>query len=127
MAVACRPTMPPPIILGLKPISLTARTMPTEVGRIGAHHHDIRIGRLDRAHDRREVGRATADSCGRRRSAGRAALAFSRAPSAALRENSWSAATIATVCGFGFCCIAMSKKPLVKAGFASGPDGIITK
>jgi hypothetical protein len=32
MAVACRPTIPPPIIFGLKPISLTARTMPTESG-----------------------------------------------------------------------------------------------
>jgi hypothetical protein len=30
MAVNCRPTMPPPIIFGVKPISLTARTQPTE-------------------------------------------------------------------------------------------------
>ena len=28
--VACRPTMAPPIIFGLKPISFTALTMPTE-------------------------------------------------------------------------------------------------
>ena len=32
MAVACRPTKPPPIIFGLKPISLIAFTMPTESG-----------------------------------------------------------------------------------------------
>jgi hypothetical protein len=53
--------------------------------------------------------------------------AFSRAPSAALRENSWSAEMIATVCGFGSCAMATSKKPLVKAGLASGPDGIMQK
>jgi hypothetical protein len=52
---------------------------------------------------------------------------FSRAPSAALRENSWSAATMATVCGLGFWVRATSKKPRVKAVFASGPDGIMTK
>jgi hypothetical protein len=44
-----------------------------------------------------------------------------------LRENSWSAATIATVCGFGVWAMAISKKPLVKEGFGSGPDGIMTK
>ena len=49
--------MPPPNIFGLKPISLTARTMPTEFGRIGADDDDVGIGRLDGAHDRREVGR----------------------------------------------------------------------
>jgi hypothetical protein len=32
IAVLCRPTMAPPIIFGLKPILLTARTMPTESG-----------------------------------------------------------------------------------------------
>ena len=31
-AVACRPTMAPPIIFGLKPISLMERTRPTESG-----------------------------------------------------------------------------------------------
>ena len=30
--------------------------MPTGIRRIGAHHHDIRVGRLDRPHDRREIG-----------------------------------------------------------------------
>jgi len=54
-------------------------------------------------------------------------LALSRAPSEALRENSWSAATIATVCGFGVCATARSKKSLVKAGFGSGPTGIMEK
>ena len=36
-------------------------------------------------------------------------------------SNSASAATNATVCGFGFCRIARSRKPLVKDGFGSGP------
>jgi hypothetical protein len=53
--------------------------------------------------------------------------AFSRAPSAPLRANSASAATMAIVCGLGSCAIAASMKPLVKDGFGSGPDGIITK
>ena len=38
----------------------------------------------------------------------------------ALCENSWSASTIATVCGLGFCAAARSKKPLVKAASAPG-------
>jgi hypothetical protein len=54
-------------------------------------------------------------------------LAFSRAPSAAFNANSASAATIATVAGRGFCFSASSIKPLVKEGFGSGPEGIITK
>src|SRR4029079_3376609 len=51
----------------------------------------------------------------------------SRAPCAALCENSRSAATMATDCGFGFCAAAAWKKPSVKAGFAFGPAGIIAK
>jgi hypothetical protein len=39
----------------------------------------------------------------------------------------WSAATIATVRGFGFCAIAVSKKPLVMEGFGSGPDETMEK
>jgi hypothetical protein len=31
IAVACSPTMPPPIILGLSPSSLAERSMPTEL------------------------------------------------------------------------------------------------
>ena len=54
-------------------------------------------------------------------------LAFSRAPSQAFLENSWSAATSATVNGFGFCAAATSKKPSVKDGFGMGPVGIIAK
>src|SRR2546427_8366119 len=54
-------------------------------------------------------------------------LALSRAPSQALRENSWSAAISATVCGFGDCAAATSKKPVVKEGLVSGPVGIIAK
>jgi hypothetical protein len=42
-------------------------------------------------------------------------------------ENSASAATIATVVGFGFCAIAVSKKPWVNEVFGAGPDGIIAK
>jgi hypothetical protein len=54
-------------------------------------------------------------------------LAFSRAPAAAVTENSASAATMATVRGLGFCAIAASKKPLVKAVFGSGPAEFIEK
>jgi hypothetical protein len=54
-------------------------------------------------------------------------LTFSRAPSEALRANSPSAATIATVCGFGFCRTATSTKPLVKDDFGSGPFGATLK
>src|SRR5262249_60974395 len=46
-----------------------------------------------------------------------------RAPSAALCENSRSAQAIATVVGLGFCSAAIWKKPSVKAGFVSDPDG----
>ena len=49
------------------------------------------------------------------------------APSQAFFENSWSAAMNATVCGFGSCFIAISKKPVVNEGFGSGPDGIMAK
>ena len=42
-------------------------------------------------------------------------------------ENSASAATMATVVSFGFCSMAVSKKPLVKEVFGSGPDGIMAK
>ena len=96
------------------------------VGRIGAHDDDVGVGRLDRADDRRVIR-------GRRRiglvvdDLQAVLLGVLRAPSEALRENSWSAATIATVVGFGFCAIATSKKPCVNAGFGSGPDGIIAK
>ena len=34
---------------------------------------------------------------------------------------------MATVAGFGFCAIAVSKKPFVKEVFGSGPVGIIAK
>jgi len=54
-------------------------------------------------------------------------LAFSRAPSQALRPNSASAAASAMVCGFGFCASATLKNPRVKAGFGVGPFGIIEK
>ena len=54
-------------------------------------------------------------------------LALSLAPSQAFLENSWSAAIIATVWGLGFCAAATSKKPAVKAGLVSGPEGIIAK
>src|SRR5947209_3042853 len=56
-----------------------------------------------------------------------ARLAFSRAPSQALRPNSASAATIAIDCGLGLCAAAASKNPVVKAGFGFGPVGIIEK
>src|SRR5438093_10617972 len=46
--------MAPPIIFGLKPTSLTARTMPTE--SIGADDNEIRIRLRNRPHHRREVG-----------------------------------------------------------------------
>ena len=52
-------------------------------------------------------------------------MAFSRAPSEALRRIPRRPPTIATVFGLGFCAMAVSKKPFVKAGFGSGPDGII--
>ena len=51
----------------------------------------------------------------------------SRAPSAAAWANSASAAMIATVCGFGFCFAAISKKPLEKAFTPSEPTGTIEK
>ena len=50
-----------------------------------------------------------------------------RAPSEAFLENSASAATIATVFGFGFCAIAVSKKPSVKDVVGVGPVGIMAK
>ena len=53
--------------------------------------------------------------------------ALVRAPSQALLANSASAATSATVVGFGFCAAAVSKKPSVNEGFGSGPDGIMAK
>ena len=34
---------------------------------------------------------------------------------------------MATVVGFGFCAIAVSKKPLVNEVFGSGPEGIMAK
>ena len=52
---------------------------------------------------------------------------FSRAPSEPLIGNSASAATIATVCGFGFWAMAASKKPLLIAVFGVGPKGIMEK
>src|SRR3981189_1216111 len=58
---------------------------------------------------------------------GAAALGFSRAPSEPFIANSPSAATIATVCGLGFCATAISKKALVCADFGVGPNGIMEK
>jgi hypothetical protein len=54
-------------------------------------------------------------------------LAFSRAPSQALRPNSASAEAIAMVFGFGFCTSANLKNPRVNAVFGVGPLGIIEK
>ena len=56
-----------------------------------------------------------------------AAFAFLRAPTAALIVNSESAATIATVFGFGFCSAASAKKPFDQSVFGSGPAGMIWK
>ena len=56
-----------------------------------------------------------------------AAFAFSRAPSATTWPNSALAEAIAIVVGFGFCAMAVSKNPLVKAAFGLGPVGIIEK
>ena len=55
------------------------------------------------------------------------ALALARAPSAALRENSASAATIAIVFGFGWNAIAASKKGFEIAAFGSCPAGVNSK
>ena len=54
-------------------------------------------------------------------------LSSSRAPSEAALANSASAARIATVCGFGFCAAATSKKPFEKAFTPSGPTGTMEK
>src|ERR1043166_6962535 len=54
-------------------------------------------------------------------------LAFSRAPSQALLENSASSTTSATVVGFGFCCAATWKTPSVKDGLVCGPVGSTEK
>ena len=96
------------------------------VERVRADHQQIRINRLDRPHDRGEIGGGWrialfVDDLEARR------LAFSCAPSQALRPNSASAIVIAIVCGFGFCASATLKKPRVKAGFGVGPFGIIEK
>ena len=52
---------------------------------------------------------------------------FARAFAGIVARIRASAATSATVCGFGFCATAVSKKPLVKDGLVSGPVGIIAK
>src|ERR1039457_3681241 len=54
-------------------------------------------------------------------------LAFSRAPSQALRENSASSEASATVLGFGFCCIATWNTPSVNEGLVFGPVGSTEK
>ena len=54
-------------------------------------------------------------------------MAFSRAPSQALRENSASSAASATVVGFGFCFAATWKKPSVNEGLVFGPVGSTEK
>ncbi len=54
-------------------------------------------------------------------------LAFSRAPSQALLENSASSAASATVVGLGFCCNAIWKKPSVNDGLVFGPVGSTEK
>ena len=51
----------------------------------------------------------------------------SRAPSAEVRANSASADRKATVCGFGLCAAARSKKPFENARTPSGPSGCIEK
>ena len=112
--------MPPPKIRGLRPISLLARTMPTESGRIGGDKYDSGLVACDRVDDRREVG-------GRRRVGlvvddlepvllGVVAGAFQ-----AFFGNSASAATRASVFGLGFCAIATLKKGSEKACLGSGP------
>ena len=55
------------------------------------------------------------------------ALAFSRAPSEALRENSGSLEASATVCGLGFCAAAALKKPSLKDSVGVGPVGTVEK
>src|SRR6187551_2966944 len=54
-------------------------------------------------------------------------LALVLAPSAAVLANSASAASMATVVGFGCCAAATSKKPLENAMTPSGPTGTIVK
>src|SRR5260370_35917741 len=102
--------MPAPIIFGLKPISLMALTMPTESG--GYEQMIARSGLV--AAMARTIGAKSVVEGGYLLSYTTltpAALALSRAPSDSLTENSPSAATIATVCGLGFCLTATSKKP----------------
>ena len=54
-------------------------------------------------------------------------MAFSRAPSQALRENSASSAASEIVVGFGFCAAAVWKKPSVNDAFGVGPLGSTEK
>src|SRR5262245_43077409 len=126
MAVYWSPTMPPPIILGFRPNSLADCTMPTEP--FGYEQITTSSGLV--AVMARMIGE-------QRGGVGEHVLPqtflkpylcmFSRAPSAALRENSASSAAMATVCGFGFCAAATSKKPSVNDFFGVGPDGSIEK
>ena len=56
--VDCSPTMAPPSIFGAKFNSLAACRMPDRTQRIGTQYDKIRFGGLQRANDRREIGRA---------------------------------------------------------------------
>ncbi len=107
--------MAPPIIFGLKPISLTALTMPTESS--GYEQITATMSGLAAWMARTigaKSGGASADRCGHRSILRPCFLAFSWAPSQAfLGRTPGRRRRIATVCGFGFCATAASKKPSV--------------
>jgi hypothetical protein len=113
--------MAPPIIFGLVVQLVDGAHHADRVERIRADRHDVRIGRLDRAHDRREIG-------GGRRIAAviddlEAELlgVLARALAGVVGELGVGRDQRRRSVGFGFCAAAVSKKPSVNDGFGSGP------
>src|SRR5262249_60271472 len=100
IAVYCSPTMPPPIILGLRRSSLADCSMPTEL--FGYEQINTRSGLL--AWIARMIGEKSVVLGGEDLSYTILKpyfLMLFRPPSAPLRENSASSAPIPPVCRFG--------------------------